>query len=801
MIIFQALKIRLRKGGEDMRIRNFRLLPLHLFVIPISLSLTVFALSSILAEDNSEPESAPLIQKGTQQESDEPEGNAEEEKEEIKRTGKVEKVIVTATRGEMEYYDVPATATIVSSEDIERSNPQNVTEIFNEIPGVEVTGTGAAGSFRGIPNIRGWSSNRVLILVDGQRLNNTRESTDFAGIVPSLVDVHQVDRIEVVKGAGAVLYGSDALGGVINIITKKADEQDKPIGGSVELRYSTADEQSSGRVGIYGSAGFFSYRLGYSAYDADNYSVPDTFQLRPDFWQAGVSPTSTYDYIPGSRSKGSNIDYFGAFRLSENHRIELSGQHKETKDAEFPVSLGNLDYINYNPAIPVSPFTCNAGGCGQFLSFPVYDWDRVNVGYRGANLGFFDKIEGNIYYQETQKDSLTGLDFLTAPPPFPGADPITFPLSLLTSSNIESMGANVKFDSFLTQQHQLTYGIDYYEDDLDETHFTDDPTTPFEGFERDDQSVPDSKSDNIAGYVQYSGKLLPSQKLLLIAALRYDSNSYKSKDDPFYQDDPTTPEREKQPFDVTENDVTWNLGATYQCSANWNSYVNIGRSFRAPNLQERAVSGPVSFGGYFIQNPYLQAETNTNYEVGVKTQFDKFSVEAAVYYSDISDLIAAVNVDDPTTPLETEVQLQNIDRVEAIGGELFLQYRPHEDWDIFTSYSRQKREDKETGERIVGTPPEKVTLGVRWEPAGNRFWVEWNSKFVDRQKSIDIPEFGQDTVPGYGVHSIQGGYNFNKYITATLTVNNIFDKVYFESLTPNWWAPERNFVLGLRSTF
>jgi hemoglobin/transferrin/lactoferrin receptor protein len=748
------------------------------------LCLAIFTLSSALAENNPEPESIPAIQQGAQEEAAEQEGKAEEEKEEIKRTGKVEKVIVTATRGEMEYYDVPATATIVSSEEIERSNPQNVTEILNEIPGVEVSGTGAAGSFRGIPTIRGWSSNRVLILVDGQRLNNTRESTDFAGIIPALVDVHQVERIEVVKGAGAVLYGSDALGGVINIITKKADERDKPIGGSLDLRYSTADEQSSGRVGIYGSAGFFSYRLGYSAYDADNYSVPDTFQLRPDFWQAGVSPTSTFDYIPGSRSKGSNIDYFGAFRLSENHQLELSGQHKETEDAEFPVSLGNLDFINYDPSVPVIPFSCNAGGCGQFLSFPVYDWDRVNLGYRGAELGIFDKIEGNIYYQETHKESLTGLDFLIAPPPFPGADPITFPLNFLTSSIIESTGINVKFDSFFTQQHQLTYGIDYYQDDLDETHFTNDV--------RDEQSVPDSTSDNIAGYVQYSGKLLPSQKLLLIAALRYDSNTYESESDPFY---------EGQLFDVTENDVTWNVGTIYQCSSNWNGYVNIGRSFRAPNLQERAVSGAVSFGGFFIQNPNLEAETNTNYEVGVKTQWDKFSMEAAVYFSEIRDLITAVNIDDPLTPFFTEVQLRNIDRVEAIGGELFLQYRPHEDWSIFTTYSRQRREDEKTGERLVGDAPQKATIGARWEPVGNRFWVEWISKFVDRQKSIDDPEFGQDTVPGYGVHSIQGGYNFNKYLTATLTVNNIFDKVYFESLAPNWWAPERNFVLGLRSTF
>ncbi len=715
-----------------------------------------------------------------------------EEEEEIREIKKVEKVIVTAARSEMDFYDVPATAIVITSEEIERRNPQNVTELLNSVPGVEVSGTGAAGSFRGIPNIRGWSSNRILILVDGQRLNNTRESTDFAGIIPALVDVHQVERIEVVKGAGAILYGSDALGGVINIITKKIEEGSPPAGGDVELRFSTADDQVSGRIRVNGSLGFFSYRLGCSAYDADDYGIPGSFAMREDFWKAGVNSPISFDFIPGSRSRGNNIDFSGLFRASENHHFELSVHHKETKDAEFPVSLGNLDFINFNPNAPLFPL-CNAGGCGQFLSFPLYNWDRLNFGYRGSNFGFLDKVETNVYYQKTYKESITALDFLIAPPPFPGADPISVPLNFLTSSIIRTTGANIKFDSLFRERNQLTYGIDFYEDRLNESHYT--------NGEKDDQSVPDSTSKNHALYVQNTSYPFPSQKLIIITALRYDWNSFKSENDPYYQvDDPRTPALDNYYFDVAENDLTWNVSTMYRFFPNIQSYINIGRSFRAPNLQERAAAGLVSVGGFFIPNPDLKAETNTNFEIGLKTRFKKFTGEAAIYYSRACDLITAIDIDDPNTTQWTEVQLQNINRVRSIGGEFSITYLPFGGWSFSASYSRQRREDRETGERIA-SHPQKIIMSARWDPVKNRYFIEWISKFVDRQKSIAGTIFSQDEVPGYGVHSIEGGYSFNRYLTVTLAINNLFDKAYFESLSPNWWDTGRNFVIGLRSSF
>jgi outer membrane receptor for ferrienterochelin and colicin len=118
-----------------------------------------------------------------------------------------DQIVVTAARQEQASGDAPAPITVFDREAIEKIQPEKMADLFKAIPGVEIEGE---GPFRGIPVIRGLSSNRVLILVDGQRLNNARESTNFAGIQPALVNLAEVERIEVLRGPASVQYGSDA---------------------------------------------------------------------------------------------------------------------------------------------------------------------------------------------------------------------------------------------------------------------------------------------------------------------------------------------------------------------------------------------------------------------------------------------------------------------------------------------------------------------------------------------------------------------------------------------------------------
>ncbi len=143
----------------------------------------------------------------------------------------LETITVTATRTERRLMDSPLSSSVITSEQIETSTVDNLAELIRDVPGVEITEAATAGMKR--IKIRGETSRRVAILIDGQEL------TDHSSYgAPLLLDPAMVERIEVVRGTGSVLYGQKALGGVVNFITKKGG--DEAIQASVSASYNGA---------------------------------------------------------------------------------------------------------------------------------------------------------------------------------------------------------------------------------------------------------------------------------------------------------------------------------------------------------------------------------------------------------------------------------------------------------------------------------------------------------------------------------------------------------------------------------
>lgn len=166
---------------------------------------------------------------------------------------KADDVYVTATRVEKELQDVPMSVSVMTSEDIKRSPARTIGELLQDVPGVEIRNSGGQG-FKRI-SIRGENPNRVLILIDGQKLveNKSMDGT------PLLIDPSNVERVEVIKGPASVLYGSEAIGGVINIITKKGG--DKPIQGEASVAYNGASNGFAESLSAFGGMNGFKYRV------------------------------------------------------------------------------------------------------------------------------------------------------------------------------------------------------------------------------------------------------------------------------------------------------------------------------------------------------------------------------------------------------------------------------------------------------------------------------------------------------------------------------------------------------------
>ena len=121
-----------------------------------------------------------------------------------------ETVTVTATRTQISTDETDVPVSVVGREEIKRKAVNTIGDVFRTLPGASTVGEGA---FQVRPRIRGLDSNRVLVLVDGERLNNSRTSTGMSGVETGLVETSQIETLEVVRGSGSVLYGTDALGG------------------------------------------------------------------------------------------------------------------------------------------------------------------------------------------------------------------------------------------------------------------------------------------------------------------------------------------------------------------------------------------------------------------------------------------------------------------------------------------------------------------------------------------------------------------------------------------------------------
>ncbi len=170
-------------------------------------------------------------------------------------------VVITATKTEQEVLDVPQHVTVITAEEIEKSGVRDVAQILNRQAGVTVEDYGSLGAVQSL-RLRGSTTEQVLVLVDGVRINNAQSGT----VDLSLIPVSIIERIEIVRGGTSALYGSDAVGGVINIITRKEAD------GKLKLHIENGIDIDAQKVGIKFSKSIGNTHLTTSGglYMADN---------------------------------------------------------------------------------------------------------------------------------------------------------------------------------------------------------------------------------------------------------------------------------------------------------------------------------------------------------------------------------------------------------------------------------------------------------------------------------------------------------------------------------------------------
>ena len=191
-----------------------------------------------------------------------------------------EEIVVTALRHPELSTSVPAAGSVVTAETLAEKMVPTVTEALQEMPGVAGLGS---GGFSLVPTVRGLARRRILYLIDNARLESDRRTGPNA----SFVSPEDLDRLEVLRSPASVLYGSDAIGGVIHLLTRNPAVGDG-LRGRLTAGYGSANRERSAGLALDGNRGPWGFYLSFQGVDADNYRSPKGEVLQSQYTQASL---------------------------------------------------------------------------------------------------------------------------------------------------------------------------------------------------------------------------------------------------------------------------------------------------------------------------------------------------------------------------------------------------------------------------------------------------------------------------------------------------------------------------------
>lgn len=720
-----------------------------------------------------------------------------QESEEVQRLDM--ETTVTATGTERDTTEVGALVTVIDEEELERTVPENVVEPLRQAPGVDVNGVGPN---QARPVIRGQRGLRVLFLQDGLRMNNPRRQTDF-GEISGLVDVDSVEKIELVRGPSSVLYGSDAIGGVLNVLTSRPNA----TGGELGIRYSGAGDLAD--LGLLGrhSSEKISFELGGSIRDADPYSSGEggfgalTLSEPVEVVDTGVEDWSIWSSLHASPTRQSEL----SLRLSRY----------ESEDAGF-------GYVDGTSLGIVEPFRIR-------ILYPDQTFDRIAFSYFATpgELALSDSAKFQIYHQSNERTLVNDILIDIGPirPGFPSSD-----VTALTNNFTDLDTTGLRFDSKklvdgFGGSHLITVGAEGYRDDSFNTDSSVTTTTirfpgpPFAVTEEifdDVPNTPNATNENWGVFVQ--DEIFVHENLELTAGVRYHAVETRAD---------ATPGWDVSGLDFSDDSVVGAISGVWEFRPGSSIFGSWGRGFRTPNLVERLFNGITPEGiGFQILNADLESETSENFDIGYRFRGSSSYLDAAIFRNEISDGIVQyflspaeiALLDDETrgvieqSGIDFVVQQRNADRLRYEGVELAFGWRGPGGLHLGGNYTHLDAErigslNPPTGD----TYEDKVYLFARYAPLQGRWWVEYNVRH-NGESDLNLepgapPAAVGLTVPSFTIHNLGAGLDLGRIagLSHRLTVlaENLTDELYAEASNASFFRPEpgRRVKLSYRVLF
>jgi outer membrane receptor protein involved in Fe transport len=764
-------------------------------------------------------------------------------------------VSVTATLQEREVAEIPLHVQTLSRAGVEQTNPLSTGDALTLAPNVTPVGN---GPFAVRPRLRGLDSTRLLVLVDGERLNTARQATDRTGAEVGLVSTDAINRVEIINGAGTLMYGSDALAGTVNIITN--EPQFSPSSQwlyGFNGYYSSNENGARGTVTLGHTSPRAAFRIQAGAEQFDNYEAGgfDSEDTRPLFADGTLNNADTIDdnfgfsfnafpdpfnqpyvrtdgEILNSQAEGKFVSGSGLVRMGERRSLRVRFQSRHMDDVGFP------DFEQ--------PFFFND------TSLPFSNFDKLSLRYEAQDVTpWLANLSLTGYYQNVDRMLQTTLP-VQFPAPTPGA---FYPIAVMrldilseTRQRVFTPGVGLNAVIVPARNHMLTAGLTFYQDNSRDERTTTTSTSMVGQVALGARGpapivfpspvalgppsvahpvrVPNAYLRNVALFAQDEWRVKPN--LSVFAGLRGDFYTVATEATPGYDVQsiignavpPVDPDKLPDPAGAryTRQALTGDIGVVSNADGVVSPFVRFGRSYRHPNLEEMLFAGPATIGS-LVPNVAVEPETGNNFDVGVKLNAGRFSGGAFYFLNNYQnfiaqDLVVAVNSSGPLA------QSRNFGDVRVTGVELSgaMPFTFSSGVVTLTGAAAFTRGTITEGTNplddssLAGTPfdnitPSKVLANARFTEARGRWWVEYGIRAqgeVTRvaETLLDSPFLiAQDllSLQGFNVQRLGWGVNLARgrdRVGLTFAIENLADKYYREHFQ---FAPARgrSFTIGL----
>ncbi|MEJ6581621.1 MAG: TonB-dependent receptor [Akkermansiaceae bacterium] len=632
-------------------------------------------------------------------------------------------LIVTANRTAESATGTPYSTEVLTAEDLQKNAARSLPDAFADTPGVLVQKTSPG---HGSPYIRGFTGRQNLLLQDGVRLNN---STWRSGPVQywNTLDSQAIEQLELIKSQGSVIYGSDAIGGTVNTLSKSSgfrDEEGFFTRGAAYYRFDTNSKSHLGRLEqAIGQGDDWGLMLGVSGKDVG------------DIKDSAVGRMKNTGYSEQS------FDFKFEYALSEYRTLTLAHSYLDQGD------ISRWHSTIFNPGWTH----------GRYFATPGSDLERS-----------YDQERSLTYLRlEDSESSLSWIERWQATLSFQKSQDSEFRLRNSGRSDLRILDVNTYGVSFQAESGNLLWGVDYYHDDVASSGFRNGALRPSNRPIADDASY-----DSTGLFANYSRQL--TDRLSYDLGARF---TYARADWDGYQPAGTTVD---QSGSSSWENVSLSARALYDLDDFWSLFGSVSQAFRAPNLDDLTGSQFALNGLDSNGSPNVDPETYLTSELGSRFENDTLTFQLGGYYTFINDGI--IVIDDGAGGLVTTNGSEGyIYGFEAIGA---WKFQPQ--WELAAQIAWQDGKQKEGGieDTIRRMHPLMGSVSLTWTHPSDDFWVTARVAATTHQNNLsslaasDTQRIPINGTPGSLIPSIYAGWQVRENLQLGLALENLTDEDY-----------------------